>query len=89
MKSCKEIARLVSESHDRPLSVIERLEMRMHLAMCFVCRNFAKQVKLIRELTHALGRSGPSSLVADGAVLGQSLSPEAKDRIKDILSRKK
>jgi len=87
--NCKEIARLVSESHDRPLSFMERLQMRMHLTMCFLCRNFSKQLQLIRKLTHAAGGSGPNSLVVDGAVLDQSLSPEAKNRIKDVLAEEK
>jgi hypothetical protein len=87
--NCKETARLVSESHDRPLSIVERFKLQMHLAMCFLCRNFSRQLKLIRKLTQAAGASGPNSLVVEGAVLDQSLSPKAKDRIKDVLSQEK
>ena len=86
MATCKEISKLISESHDRPLSWIDRVKIRLHLAMCFICRNFSKQVDMIRTFGRAIGRSGHDSLVSDGSVLDQSLSPEAKSRIKNALS---
>ena len=84
--NCKETARLLSESHDRRLSAYERIKLRMHLAMCVVCRNFSKQLDLIRKLARALGRTGlESPLTAGAAVLDQSLPTEAKSRIKKML----
>jgi len=87
MRSCKEIGKLVSESHDRRLSFYERLSVRMHLAMCLLCRNFSKQIQFIRRLTKAAGESGPDSLLVEGTLLDQSLTPEAKSRIKKMVSR--
>ncbi len=83
--NCKEVAKLVSESHDRRLSLFERLKVRTHLAMCVVCRRFTVQIKMIRDLARAVGRAGPTSLVVEGIAFDQSLSPQAKSRIKKSL----
>ena len=80
MKHCKEIARLVSEGHDRHLSLVERMHIRMHMVLCFVCRRFTKQIDLIRGLSHSIGDTGHDTL-------DESLSPEAKARIKNALSQ--
>jgi hypothetical protein len=58
----------------------------LHLAMCLVCRNCAKQIDVVRKLARAAGESDPGSLLADGRVLDQSLPPETKLRIKKMLS---
>ena len=86
MMSCKETARLLSEGCDRPLSWPDKIKVRLHLAMCFVCRNFAKQIDMIRKLARTAGESDAGSLVVDGRVLDQSLPPETKLRIKKMLS---
>lgn len=86
--NCKEVARLVSESHDRRLSVYDWIKVRLHLAMCFVCRNFSKQIAFINKITRAAGASDRNSLLTEGGPLEQSLSPEAKSRIKNSISPK-
>ena len=86
MKNCQEIARLVSEGRDRELSFYQRLSVRMHLAMCSMCRRFAKQLDFIGRLTRMAGRTG--SLLVEGGILDQRLSPDAKSRIKQELSRR-
>ena len=45
--SCREVARLASESLDRPLSGRERLAMRLHFAICYLCRRYARQTALL------------------------------------------
>jgi hypothetical protein len=87
MNSCEKAARLVSERHDRRLSFFDQVHLRMHLALCFLCRNFARQIDMVRKLSKALGQS--DSVVAKNALLDQSLSPEAKSRMKDALAREK
>jgi predicted anti-sigma-YlaC factor YlaD len=89
LRSCEETARLVSERHDRRLSFLDQVRLRLHLAMCFLCRNFSRQIDMVRKLSRALGRSGPDSLVAQTALLDQSLSPESKSRMRDALAREK
>ncbi len=49
MKTCKEVHRLVSEGQDRPLSLMERISVRIHLMMCGACRRFEAQMDFLRE----------------------------------------
>lgn len=56
MLNCKDISRLLSESQDRKLSVSERLQLEMHLAMCKGCANFRKQMDFLREACRRYAR---------------------------------
>lgn len=49
MLSCKRVTHLLSERLDRKLTVAERVQLEMHLAMCKGCFNFKKQVNFLRE----------------------------------------
>ncbi len=48
MLNCKEATRLMSEAQDRQLSMGEKLQLEMHLAMCRGCRNFREQMDFLR-----------------------------------------
>jgi hypothetical protein len=50
---CRETTRLILAGEDRPLSLTDRLRVRLHLAMCSVCPRFVRQVSLMRS---AVGR---------------------------------
>ncbi|WP_237065733.1 zf-HC2 domain-containing protein [Microbulbifer guangxiensis] len=56
MKNCREITRLLSEAQERELSLSERMGLRMHLAMCRGCRNFAEQMATLRKICRAYAR---------------------------------
>lgn len=81
MLSCKEIARLVSESFDRRLSFWERFCLRFHAMMCrcIFCKNnrhdMTKIREVIRERLDAEHENEPE----------ERLTPEARKRIQDIL----
>lgn len=47
MLSCKESSKLVSESLDRPLTWKERINLKIHLMMCRLCTNYARQITFI------------------------------------------
>lgn len=49
MLSCKDATRLMSEAQDRPLSVSERLQLKLHLAICTGCANFRRQMDFLRS----------------------------------------
>ena len=61
MLSCKEVTHKLSEAQDRELSLSERLQLEMHLAMCHGCRNFRKQMTFLRMACrrYVSGRGGP------------------------------
>lgn len=50
MSTCRIAARTIAESHDRTLSVGERVSLRLHLILCSGCRRAARQLRLIRGL---------------------------------------
>ncbi|HBH37279.1 MAG TPA: hypothetical protein DDX06_02720 [Curvibacter sp.] len=56
MLSCKEVNVLLSEAQDRPLALREKLPLRLHLAMCQGCRNFEKQLDLLRQASRGYFR---------------------------------
>lgn len=47
--TCRQATRLTLLRQDRPLSWIERLQRRAHLAICEACTRFSKQQDLIRD----------------------------------------
>jgi hypothetical protein len=58
MLKCKEVTRLVSQGLDRQLGVGERVQLRLHLALCDGCSHFKKQMAFLRK---AMGRLGEHS----------------------------
>ncbi len=79
MFNCKEMTRVVSESLDRDLRLFERIGLRMHMSMCRRCPRFKDQLLAIREILrlYAAGE--------DEREPSHTLSPEARDRIKQSL----
>lgn len=49
MLNCKEVTHLLSEAQDRKLSMSEKVNLEMHLAICRGCRNFKSQMRFLRE----------------------------------------
>jgi hypothetical protein len=49
MASCKEASLLLSEAEDRRLTLVERLRLRAHLALCDACTRFAAQIAFLRR----------------------------------------
>ena len=48
-RTCKEAAALLVAREDRPLPTVERLALRLHLAACSACPQFARQLSVMRE----------------------------------------
>ncbi len=49
MLSCKDATRRMSEAEDRELGLGERLELRLHLAICKGCRNYQQHLHVLRD----------------------------------------
>jgi hypothetical protein len=45
---CKQTSQLLSQAQDRPLGVVERLRMRLHLAICNRCRLVSTHFDFLR-----------------------------------------
>ena len=49
MISCKEATRLASLQMERQITLRERLQFRLHLAICVGCRRAEKQFAFMRQ----------------------------------------
>jgi len=72
--NCKEAVRLQSEALDRPLTSLQPIGLRIHLALCVWCAGYGKQIIILRTAAQ-LSDHEPN----------QSLSSEARERIKRTL----
>lgn len=80
---CEDIARILSESQDRPLSLRERITTRLHLGICVWCRRYAEQLAFLHEAIHRHADQLTDGLPSPEA----SLSAEARERIQQALSK--
>ena len=87
MMDCQKAGELVSQQLDHPLPLRQKIAVRFHLLMCAVCRAVVKQLEIIQKLSNTIGDTSPRSLVAGSGVIEQSLSHDAKERMKTALSR--
>ena len=53
--SCKEATSLASQGLDRRLGVVERISLRLHLAVCDGCLRVTKQFAFLRKAVKQLG----------------------------------
>lgn len=84
MLTCKEATQLVSEGLDRHLPWSKRLGLKMHLLMCRHCSAYSRQLRGLARVFHL--RFSESRAIEDQ--YGESLTPEARDKIKSALRRK-
>lgn len=56
MMNCMEATRLLSEAQERKLSLRERMPLKLHTSMCSGCRNFSRQVPLLRQAARAYAK---------------------------------
>ena len=47
-RTCKEVTALLIAGEDRELPLVERLALRVHLAMCQACPRFQNQLHVMR-----------------------------------------
>jgi hypothetical protein len=81
LPTCKEVVGWMSQSMERPLTMRERVLLKLHLWVCAWCVWYLEQLRLMRETLRA------RAATADGGYPGTSLSTEARERIKSALSR--
>lgn len=81
MLNCKEFSTLASERLDRPLSLWDRVSIKMHRIMCPPCRRIQIQLEAIRNACHCIPEEDTDA--------GQPcrLPDDARLRIKDALKK--
>lgn len=75
MLSCRDASRLTSQALDKPLSLRERLSLRLHLFICLGCQVFARQLQQIRKTCQRIENSEGMNAKTE------TLSASAKARI--------
>jgi hypothetical protein len=78
--NCQEAIRLQSEALDRPLSWMQRIGLRFHLALCVWCSRYGKQIKFLRTAAQRCDHDHDPK---------QTMPPEARERIKRRLQNEK
>jgi hypothetical protein len=52
--NCKEAMRMQSDAMDRPLSLVQRIGLRIHLMLCVWCIRYGRQIAFMRKVTQNL-----------------------------------
>ncbi|SMG58528.1 zf-HC2 domain-containing protein [Paraburkholderia susongensis] len=66
MGKCKNITRLLSDALDRSLTAGEWFAIRLHLPTCSGCRNYRKQIRLLRAAAHTASGIATPDAAANG-----------------------
>ena len=57
MLSCKQASQFISVSLDRPLTLRERIVLRLHLIICKYCKRFSQQLQTMCVAMATLAQS--------------------------------
>lgn len=76
---CKEIAKIISASIDRSLSLRERVLMKLHLIACKPCVRYLEQSQFLSSAVTQMDANLKEDLFTG------RLSDDARERIKNIL----
>ncbi len=82
MFSCREAARLASEAQDHPLSLPNRVALRVHLVMCGACRAYQRQIIFIDTVFRRRAELGDPDLPTS-----EGLDAATRERIREKLRR--
>lgn len=80
---CEQSTRLVSQSLDGQLGWSERWAVRLHALCCRPCRRYKRQILFLRQALRRGGQSLVEAMLPDQS----SLSPQARERIRQALTR--
>jgi len=61
-QACHYASRLVSDSLDRPLTLWERIRLKLHLSICNNCQNCDNNLKLMRQINELMRMNDYSHL---------------------------
>lgn len=76
---CKEASQLASDLFERDLTFTERLRLRMHLAICDMCRNYSSNLSLLNNIFSGTRDQGKEDEAC--------LSDEDRKRIETVLDQ--
>jgi hypothetical protein len=74
--NCREAIRLQSDALERPLPRLQRIGLRIHMALCIWCSRYSKQIKFLRTAARHCDHDREPK---------QGLPAGARERIKQAL----
>lgn len=80
LPNCQQMVVTISQSMERPLTLTERISMKLHLWICAWCQWYLEHLQLIRDAARAKGEDLPD------LSSGPGLSDEARERIRRRLT---
>lgn len=83
LPTCKQMAPVMSESLERPLTLRERVTLKLHLWVCVWCVWYLENLRTMREALRARGAQEETDEIDSSA----KLSEEARERIRRALAR--
>ena len=78
LPTCKQTTEVISQGMERPLSINEKILLKLHLWVCAWCQWYLEQLYGIRSTLRTANEDAEISAVG--------LSPEARERIKRSIS---
>ena len=81
LPTCRELAPVISQSLDRPLSLRERVTLRLHLFTCSYCVKYLRQLRFLGEAFRACDMDDES------VPTGPALGADSRQRMKDALEQ--
>ena len=85
LPTCKQMAPVMSESLERPLTLRERVTLKLHLWVCVWCVWYLENLRTMRSTLRA--RAAQEEDGADEVESAVKLSEEARERIRRALAR--
>ena len=79
--SCEVIGRKISESFDRPLTIKEHMEIKIHLLGCKFCLRYRDQLLKLHQMTSKLAEEFESG-AHDDIILDDNIKLKIKENIK-------
>lgn len=65
MLTCRRVTELLSQAQEHPLSLRDRAALRMHTMMCDGCRNFGRQMDMLRKISRSYAPSADTQAKDD------------------------
>ncbi|MBU2572138.1 MAG: anti-sigma factor [Gammaproteobacteria bacterium] len=81
MLTCKEASVLATKAMDGKLTFRERVGLRLHVAMCGLCRRYVRDMKRLRETVRSASQI-EFKLLPESVTLSRS----SRERIKQALN---
>jgi hypothetical protein len=81
--NCRKATLLIEKKQFTPLTIGERVELRIHLAGCSLCRLFERQSIMINAMVRTLFEPG----INDGTVVDDDFKKQLQNRIDTEMGR--